>query len=246
MQPFEALPWDSAFFGVRIARVRMENATPSQLSQAVLEADRTGIACLYWLIDSADVHSSTAAERCGFRLIDIRVTLEHSLDSDAGPRPPHEFVRAMTAKDLPALAALARSSHRDSRFFCDGNFAAERCEALYEEWLRKSLAEGSGKALVAEKDGNPAGYCTCDLREGGIGSIGLIAVDPRWRRASLGKALVETALTFFRSSGMRSATVVTQGRNIASQRLYQRSGFVTKSMQLWYHRWPSDAGTSSQ
>jgi ribosomal protein S18 acetylase RimI-like enzyme len=41
---------------------------------------------------------------------------------------------------------------------------------------------------------------------------------------------------------MRVATVVTQGRNIASQRLYQKHGFVTQSIQLWYHRWTS-AGT---
>ena len=27
------------------------------------------------------------------------------------------------------------------------------------------------------------------------------------------------------------------GRNLAAQRLYQRSGFVTASLQLWYHRW---------
>jgi len=31
--------------------------------------------------------------------------------------------------------------------------------------------------------------------------------------------------------------VVTQGRNLAAQRLYQRNGFVTASLQLWYHRW---------
>jgi ribosomal protein S18 acetylase RimI-like enzyme len=32
-------------------------------------------------------------------------------------------------------------------------------------------------------------------------------------------------------------SVVTQGRNVAAQRLYQRAGFVTASTQLWYHRW---------
>ena len=31
--------------------------------------------------------------------------------------------------------------------------------------------------------------------------------------------------------------VVTQGRNIAGQRLYQRCGFLTRSVELWYHKW---------
>jgi len=33
---------------------------------------------------------------------------------------------------------------------------------------------------------------------------------------------------------------VTQGSNIAAQRLYQRSGFLPKSVQLWYHFWPRE------
>jgi hypothetical protein len=31
--------------------------------------------------------------------------------------------------------------------------------------------------------------------------------------------------------------VVTQGRNSKAQRLYERCGFLTRSVQLWYHRW---------
>ena len=91
--------------------------------------------------------------------------------------------------------------------------------------------------LVAVQDGQPAGYCTCSVSPDGTGNIGLIAVDSRWRRARLGTALVASALGYFRAEGMRAATVVTQGRNIASQRLYQRCGFATQSIQLWYHRW---------
>jgi hypothetical protein len=30
---------------------------------------------------------------------------------------------------------------------------------------------------------------------------------------------------------------VTQGRNLAAQRLYQRTGFLIRDLQLWYHKW---------
>jgi hypothetical protein len=36
---------------------------------------------------------------------------------------------------------------------------------------------------------------------------------------------------------MQQATVVTQGRNVVSQRVYQRCAFMTRSAQLWYHCW---------
>ena len=31
--------------------------------------------------------------------------------------------------------------------------------------------------------------------------------------------------------------VVTQGRNIRAQRLYQKNGFIIKSSGIWYHKW---------
>jgi len=240
MQPVEILPWDSQFFGFKVGRVLLKNPAAEELAEAVLQANRGGIVCLYWLADCADSLASSPATTCGFRLVDIRVTFEHALSARAGENPPLSCVRRYVPEDLPALVALARKSHRDSRFFSDGSFAEERCEALYEEWIRKSCQSGSSVVLVAVPEEQPAGYCTCSVSRDGVGNIGLIAVDPRWRRARLGTALVESALDHFRAESMRTATVVTQGRNLASQRLYQRGGFVTQSIQLWYHRWNSE------
>ena len=31
--------------------------------------------------------------------------------------------------------------------------------------------------------------------------------------------------------------VVTQGGNVAAQRVYQHAGFRTARTELWYHRW---------
>jgi ribosomal protein S18 acetylase RimI-like enzyme len=70
-----------------------------------------------------------------------------------------------------------------------------------------------------------------------VGSIGLFAVAQEFRRKSLGRQLVAAALEYFRHNGLAQATVVTQGRNLASQRIYQRCGFLAESVQLWYHCW---------
>ena len=138
MQLIEVLPWDSAFFGFRIGRVLLESPAADELSEAVHQADRDGIQCLYWLVGCADTSPSAAAASCGFRLVDLRVTFEQTLSVPAAGDSPVSGVRRYVPEDLPALVALARESHRDSRFFRDGNFALERCEALYEEWIRKS------------------------------------------------------------------------------------------------------------
>jgi dTDP-4-amino-4,6-dideoxy-D-galactose acyltransferase len=49
--------------------------------------------------------------------------------------------------------------------------------------------------------------------------------------------LVDQALAWFAQQKVTRVQVVTQGRNILAQRMYQRSGFVTHTVKLWYHRW---------
>jgi dTDP-4-amino-4,6-dideoxy-D-galactose acyltransferase len=53
----------------------------------------------------------------------------------------------------------------------------------------------------------------------------------------VGRALVVNAIRWFSGQGVDSVSVVTQGRNVRAQRLYQRCGFTTRSVELWFHRW---------
>jgi dTDP-4-amino-4,6-dideoxy-D-galactose acyltransferase len=241
----ESLEWDSKFFGFEIGQISLRSAPQEQLSAmagrvsaTVGWADKNGPDCLYWLIDGGDAISSRAAEACGFHLVDVQMTFETKLPRGTGlDQSLMARVRLVEPGDLPSLLALARRSHRDSRFFYDGNFGDDRCASFYEEWIKRGLRRDSDVVFVAEHESQPAGYCVCHLPGDQIGNIGLIAVAPEYQRCSIGTALVSAGLGYFERSGMRCATVVTQGRNIASQRLYQRCGFVTRSMRLWYHRW---------
>jgi RimJ/RimL family protein N-acetyltransferase len=48
---------------------------------------------------------------------------------------------------------------------------------------------------------------------------------------------VAEALRWFAGRGTAEVTVVTQARNLAAQQVYQKAGFQTWAVQLWYHRW---------
>jgi dTDP-4-amino-4,6-dideoxy-D-galactose acyltransferase len=170
-----------------------------------------------------------------FQLVDIRLTLERRLGG--GIAPPAPAVRPFQPADAAGLRAIARVSHRDSRFYYDAQFARPQCDALYEAWIERSFGGWADAVLVAECDAAPAGYISCHLAPAGVGSIGLFAVAQEYRRRDLGRQLVAAALEYFCHNGMQQATVVTQGRNIASQRVYQRCGFLAQSVQLWYHCW---------
>lgn len=235
----QILEWDSEFFECRIARATVGRLTGDLIEHILSWCDAHTIDCLYFLADASDETTVRLAERNNFCLVDVRVVLARQLDKEISPniRIPRGRIRPALLDDIPALRPIARISHRDSRFCFDSNFEAERSDHMFEIWIEKSCRGYADAVLVADREGQPIGYVTCKLQEGAEGQIGLCGVTPEAQGHGFGQQLVQESLRWFAGRGVKRVTVVTQGRNSAAQRLYQRCGFITESMQLWYHRW---------
>jgi dTDP-4-amino-4,6-dideoxy-D-galactose acyltransferase len=238
----ELLNWDTEFFGRRIARIRGDQLP----SEALPEIDRWcgefGIECLYFLARSDDPDSIRAAGEGGFGMVDVRITLSRSgklppVGSNARERAAK--IREARSTDLKTLEGIARSAHRNTRFFADPHFSAERAEALYATWIRRECEGHAQKVFVAVSPEDRAlGYVTCH-REASVarGQIGLIAVDQGAAGRGVGGCLILAALEWFAVSGAEEIRVVTQGNNLSALRLYERNGFVARELQLWFHKW---------
>lgn len=231
------LPWDSAFFGVSIARLEGDRLTAPRAEEALEWCAHQRVACLYFLADPSDPVTVRVARQYGFDFVDIRVTLER--------RPPlsdgvdDATIRPARPDDLEALRAIAREAHTDSRFFFDGRFPVDRCRELYATWIDRSCREAPEGVLVAVHEGRAAGYLACTVGEG-TGRIGLVGVASTARGAGLGHGLVSAALGWCAARHAQQVSVVTQGRNVPAQSLYQGHGFRTSKVELWYHRWLQD------
>jgi ribosomal protein S18 acetylase RimI-like enzyme len=82
------------------------------------------------------------------------------------------------------------------------------------------------------------GYISARVEQSGkVGRIGLVGIGPNFRQKGIGSLLLQTALEWFTSQSVTIVRVVTQGGNVAAQRLYQRFGFKMISIHLWYHKW---------
>lgn len=235
----EYLDWDSQFFCRRIARLTVNRLSQFDLEQIDRWCRSNRIECLYFLADANHRETALLAEDHGFRLSDIRVTLERRLEdgTSIGQEIPPDTVRLATSGDIPALRAIARDNHRDSRFYYDPHFPDALCDALYETWIEKSCKGYADAVLVSGPPGQPLGYISCHIRDGRQGQIGLVGVNAASRNLRIGQALVTKSLQWFAARGVRQVLVVTQGRNCEAQRLYQRCGFLTSSIYLWFHRW---------
>ena len=117
------LDWDSAFFGKRIARITTSSvgADDSRSILAWIAAER--IDCLYFLADSSDTRSVRWAESLDFQLVDLRITMVRS--TELGLADSAAFIRPACDADVSALKAIARISHKDSRFYHDNSFPVE-------------------------------------------------------------------------------------------------------------------------
>lgn len=237
------LEWDSAFFGIRIARADEQPLTAEAAASIDSWCRRNAVDCLYFLATPEDFRTAQVAAASGYDLIDIRLTLAAAPQSQTGEARPDPdagvHVRPATEADVPALRMLARSCHRETRFFQDPRFPAERREALYDEWIRRSCQGYADEVLVVDSGTDDAlGYVSCHMEPDRTGGrIGLVGLDPRSRGRGIGQRLVNGALSWFAEHGARKVTVVTQGRNVPGQRLYQRCGFLTESVRIWYHKW---------
>jgi dTDP-4-amino-4,6-dideoxy-D-galactose acyltransferase len=233
---FQYLEWDSNFFGYRIARVLTSRLNEQSAGQIRSWCDSQSIDCLYFLADSDHAETVRLAEQAHFHLVDVRVTLAMKLASWVPSGPVQDYVRCFKEEDLPALRAIARVSHRDSRFYYDENLPHSLCDALYEAWIENSARGYAQAVLVAVVHDEPVGYISCHLAS--AGRIGLFAVAENAQGQGLGQQLVFAAFRWFLDRKVPEVSVVTQGRNIRGQRLYQKCGFSTRSVQLWYHYWP--------
>jgi dTDP-4-amino-4,6-dideoxy-D-galactose acyltransferase len=267
----EFLAWDSAFFGLRIARVNDHRLSAERCCSILDWCAANQINCLYFLADTDHPETIRLAEANQFQLVDIRVTLERRITLPPGPlsvygegeatrayetdtqkRVPtndavgtpfwasaRPIIRLSRPDDVDTLVHISRDAYTQSRFYNDPRFSPEKSSLLYQTWIRRSCLEGYADAVwVAEHEGQPAGYVTCKLdHEQREGSISLFGLAEQARGQGVGQALVDYALGWFAAQRMERVSVATQGSNIAAQRLYQKCGFLTRAVQLWYHRW---------
>jgi len=237
--PCELLPWDTEFFGATVARVRRVPLSERDLAEIDAWCTAQRVDCLQLLADASQPGIGHLATRGGFEFVDIRLDFEVSIERDVEGMNSGDALPAYET-DLPAAIAIASQVHVDSRFMRDPRFAPHG-PALFAAWIRRDFKRDRGDLLVAKLDGRVVGYCSCFVEDPdrGLGRISLVGVDPQCAGQGYGRRLTQSALAWCRERDCSRVEVVTQGSNIAAQRLYQSLGFRSLRCQLWFHRWRS-------
>jgi predicted GNAT family acetyltransferase len=90
---------------------------------------------------------------------------------------------------------------------------------------------------VIDADNQLAAFTSVSVKTEGKAQIGLVGTREAWRGKGLSLELQRFISEELRNEDIMEIEVVTQGRNIPAQNLYQRAGYFVKSIDLWYHKW---------
>lgn len=237
------LDWDSSFFKQRIARVNHQHLDPEILKNIDAWCKANQIDCLYFLAVSDDPQTIRLAEQNQFQMVEIRLIMGRSLKDWRTVSEPSGAsnlrIRRPEDRDIPILQEIAANSYIDSRFYFDNRFDPEKWQEYYATWVKKSCSGAADLALVAEMDRVAVGYITGNINKDNPkeGIYELTGVAPSARRAGVGQELFRRGLDWYAEQGIDHVWLATQGRNVATQRMIQRNGFITEACQIYYHKW---------
>lgn len=235
--PVEYLDWDSNFFGKRIGRITTNILAEGQAQEIIEWAAREKMDCLYYLASGLEKQSTLAAEKMDFHFVDLRVTFIKDLTKPEKPFIPEWHIRRAVDEDLAILRGMAKDAFQLSRFHVDGKFDQAKADEMYEVWIENDLKTKGHDVWVIDVEGQLGAYSSVSAKGDVKAQIGLVGTQPAWRGKGLSLELQRFISHELREEGIEEVEVVTQGRNIPAQNLYQKAGYYVRSIDLWYHKW---------
>lgn len=235
--PVEFLDWDSEFFNRRIARITTGSLGEQEIHRIFDWAKGEKIECLYYLVSGLEKNAAFAAEEHGFHFVDLRVTFIKDLRKPEKDFIPSWHIRRAVEGDLDTLKEMARSAFPLSRFKVDHHFNQRKADQMYEVWIENDLHTKGHDVWVIDVEDQLAAFTSVSVKSEGKAQIGLVGTREAWRGKGLSLELQRFISEELRNEDILEVEVVTQGRNIPAQNLYQRAGYFVKSIDLWYHKW---------
>lgn len=220
-------PWLSGQLAVPAFRV-------SDIAEPAAINSLEGACFVFGKVPVDDVRRAQQFEAAGFRLVDVNVAFEKL--RGIVPGTPQHLVRDATPRDEDAVAAIAASSFRWTRFHQDPAIPRERADAIKAEWTRNFFRGQRGDCgLVAECGGVVAGFLIA-LVHGDTVTTDLIACALPFQRRGIARALM-TALEA-RFPAATRLRVGTQLANLPSFTLYTSLGYrvISSSYVFHFHR----------
>lgn len=230
---FEILPWDSDFFKFKVARIK-EHINLDNSKSLLIDLFENDVNLVYY--SSSDKLQTPENSFYTILLVDKKVTYFKKISNQDQNNKIESYNKHYPEEKLVTLAI---SSGIYSRFNTDKRIGRQNFEALYSQWILKSVAKEIAEEVLVYKENNGIqGFVTVG-KKSNRADIGIIAVDPSFRGKGIGKALMFEAEKFYYNK-LDTIQVVTQGDNLPACKLYESCGYAVEKAEYFYHLWRLD------
>ena len=217
----ESLQWESTFFGLHSAIVRLRDDAPAlvaadfaawQRVQAKIPAGRSD------LLDALQQH--------GFQLVEGEVDLSIAVAEYASPG-----AEPATAEDIPVLRQMATLAFAQSRFRAPW-YAPEDSGRFYAQWIENAVKGTFDHVCLVFRapDGKILGFVSLRKLNEHDARIGLLA------GRGMGDKLMQAALHWAQQNQLSTLRVATQMGNTAALKRYIASGANVDATAYWLYR----------
>jgi dTDP-4-amino-4,6-dideoxy-D-galactose acyltransferase len=230
------LDWDSVFFDKKICTVNRKIRNEDEWLEVSRLLAEQAIDLAYYSSTTPLDEKLMIADAYLVKLVDKKTTYIKAIQKDA----LYDSSVLPYWANFPeqSLLDLAVESGVHSRFRVDEKIGVNKFQELYRTWIINSINKKIAKEVLVYKSKETiAGFVTLGEKNA-VADIGIIAVDERFRGRGIGKALMQSAESWFaNNTNFEQIQVVTQGANVAACRLYEACGYHVGSVEYFYHLW---------
>ena len=229
------LKWDSNFFNRKIGKLTYSKKdTEESLSLALRKATQEDYKLIYVFDESTTKIDTSICSIFNERLVDTKIIFKKTIHAKTHPISKH--IKSYTSNKIrKELSDLAQLSGNFSRFKTDTHFSTIEFTSLYDEWIEKSVARKiADEVFVYEESNKIIGFISVSIANQ-IGSISLIAVDPKHQGKNIGSLLLAHLENYLISNNIKALLVATQKINELACGFYKKNGFIVLSSQDIYH-----------
>lgn len=233
----EKLTWDSAFFNLPVFKCNLTESfylEDLKLEVANLKTHfPNAVVYINCLSDYMTSALNDSLLKMGAQSYGSRVVYNHPLTQKTYALNP---ICCALEKPTQDAITVAIGSSRYSRFRLDPRLEPY-ADKLYERWILngfKAVEEGVGTVLAVKLNNEVAGILSLSWKNLNA-KIELIAVQEKFGRRGLGKALITSAIALVQQRGCKTFSVVTQGENESAMKFYTSCGFILSQKEYIWH-----------
>ncbi|NLX09310.1 MAG: GNAT family N-acetyltransferase [Chloroflexi bacterium] len=231
---------DTERFGVPSARV--DDVSAETLPAVLAFCRAHGVTFLIARCPTSDLKAAQAMEQAGFLLMDTLIY--YARDLHRSPIPPDSGqvpVRPLLPGDEEQVRQVAREafSGYSGHYHADERLDRAQCDAVYTSWAERSAVsrEVAGEVLIADLDGQVAGFATLRMNSPDEGEGVLFGVAPFAQGRGIYRSFMVRGMEWSLGQGARRMVVSTQITNLAVQKVWTRVGFEPSGSYYTFHKW---------